>query len=208
MKPLSSAVLYRLSSASLILGCVLLVVGDLIRIAAGTAPTDPLLASGWFIQAIGAMLAALGLPATCLRQTSRPSVMSLVGVVGISLFLFVFLFGGLVHALVVPELAKRAPDLAVRPKGVGLAFLAGSLFLLIGSLSLGVATIRAGVLSRWVGILLIVGGIGVGVGHPLGKHVEDVGLVVLVAALGLAGLSLTSITQPFVRVSAQRPDNA
>lgn len=183
-----STTLYRISGVSLFLGCALLAIGDLVRVVTGDDPGNTLVASGWFLQSIGAMLAVLGLPGIYVRQGARTAVTSLVGLIGISLFLFLFgIFGGLLHALVVPELTKEA---VTRPLGVGLAFFAGSLFAVIGSFSLGIATMRAGVMSRAAGILVIAGGLISFFGHPLGMHVEDLGLLLLMAGLSWAGYDL------------------
>jgi hypothetical protein len=183
-----STALYRVSGLSLLVGCALLATGDLIRVAAGDDPGNKLVASGWFLQAIGAMLAVLGLPGTYVRQGALTAVASLVGLIGISLFLFLFgIFGGLLHALVVPELLQEG---VTKPLGVSLAFLTGALFAVIGSLSFGIATIRARVLSRGAGILVIPGGLILFFGHPLGMHVEDLGLLLLMAGLGWAGYDL------------------
>jgi hypothetical protein len=183
-----STTLYRVSAVSLVLGCALLAIGDLTRVAIGDEPGNTLVASGWFLQAIGAMLALLGLPGIYVRQGAITAVTSLVGLIGISLYLFLFgIFGGLLHALVVPELVKEG---VTKPLGVSLAFFAGALFAVIGSLSLGISTIRAGVLPRSVGILVIVGGLILFFGHPLGMHVEDLGLLLLMAGLGWVGYDL------------------
>lgn len=182
--------LYRLSGVSLVLGCVLLIVGDIIRIGAGTDPASTLLASGWFLQGIGSVLAALGLPGLYARYAAAVGVLGLVGVVGIAMFLFLFgIFGCLVHALVLPVLAKQPSGVPPRPVGVDMAFITGVIFVVVGCLCMGIATIRAHVLPRGVGALLIVGGVTLFVGHPI-THLEDVGLASLMIGLGWAGLSL------------------
>ncbi len=189
---MSSEKLFRLGGSCLFLGCVALVIGTSIRVAAGTDPSNTLVVVGWFVQAIGAMFAALGLPAVYLRHAGITGRLGLLGFIGISLFLFIFgIFGGLVHALVVPVLAAKGTGMAVRPASVGLAFFVAALLVLTGSLSWGIASIRTRVLPRPAGILPILGGLALFFGHSLG-HVEDIGLVALVAGLGWAGLSLTT----------------
>ncbi len=195
----STSRLYRLGGACLFAGCVVLVIGAGIRVSTGTDPSNTVAAAGWFVQAIGAMLVVLGLPAAYLRQAAVTGRLGLVGFVGISLFLFIFgIFGGLVHGLVVPVLAARGPAMAARPASVGLAFFAAALLGLVGSLSWGLTTVRARVFPRWTGILPIVGGLALFFGHPLGMHVEDIGLVALMAGLGWCGLSLRPDTAPSV----------
>lgn len=204
---MSSATLYRLSGVSLFLGCVLLVIGDLIRVASGTDPGNTLVASGWFLQAIGSMLVALGLPGIYLRQAADTGVPGLVGFIGTSLFFLIFgIFGGLLHGLVLPVLATEAPAVAKNaPAGVGLAFFSAALLVAIGSPSLGVATMRAGVLPRWAGALIIAGGLALFVGHPLPMHIEDAGLVLLLAGLGWLGLSLMSVPGAAGRGGTAKP---
>ena len=184
------ATLYRLSGASLVAGCALLALGDVVRVVSGSDPSNPLLAAGWFIQSVGAMLALLAVPGLYVRIAVPTGLAGLVGILGITLFLFYFgVFGGLVHALAVPGLAKQG---ASRPIPVDLGFIAAAVFATIGSLALGIGVLRSRTLPRSAAILLMAGGTALFVGHPLGMHLEDLGLAMLVAALGWAGLRLAS----------------
>ena len=200
---MSSARLSRFGGVSVSLGCMLLVIGDLLRVATGTDPGNMLVASGWFVQAVGAMLVALGLPAIYLRQAAETGAVGLVGFIGTSLYFLIFgIFGGLLHALVRPALA---PALA-KPAAVDLAFFVAALLVAIGGLALGVATIRAAVLPRQAGVLILVGALALFVGHPL-PHIEDAGLVLLVVGLGWLGLSLIAVPgQPVVAERKRRPE--
>lgn len=202
--------LFRLSGVSVVLGCTLVVIGDLIRVASGTDPGNTFVAFGWFIQAIGAMLVALGLPGIYLRQAVQTGVLGLVGFIGVSLFFLIFgIWGGLVHGVVLPVLATVAPTIARNaPPSVGLVFMSAALLGMLGSLALGVASLRAGILPRWAGALIIAGGVALFVGHPL-PHLEDVGLVVLLTGLGWLGLSLLSVPgRPGVADPQRRPIGA
>lgn len=191
---MSSATLYRLSGGILVIGCVVMVVGSLVISMAGSDLKSSLLASGWFVWAIGAMLVTFGLPAIYVRQAEYAGALGLAGVVGITLFLITHgIFLGLLQGLVLPVIATKAPAVANRmPAAVGLAALVGALLLLIGSLSMGFATIRAGAFPRGAGALIIAGGLAVFIGHPILDVVEEAGYVLLMAGFAWLGLSLLS----------------
>jgi len=79
------ATLYRQSGNSLLGGCGLLAVGDLIRVVAGPDPGNALLAIGWFLQAVGALLALLGIPGLYSRIVAGTGLLGVAGLTGIML---------------------------------------------------------------------------------------------------------------------------
>jgi len=184
------ATVYRASGLSLLLGSVVLISGAIIRVLAGADPANPHLATGWSIQAVGAMLVVLGLPGVYACQVQATGLLGLLGIVGTTLFFLIHgVFVGLLHGLVLPALATRAPDLATTaPPSVGLVLFSAALLGTLGSLLLGSATVRAGILPRWAGASIIVGGVAVFVGHGRGLHLDDAGLISLM--VGLAGLGV------------------
>ena len=177
------ASLHRISGLSLVAGCALMAIGDVLRVISGPDPANVLLAIGWFGQAVGAALAILGLPGFCARIAGT-DVLGVAGLAGVAVFLFYFgIFGGLLHALAVPGLISQG---ATRPHPVDIGFLVAAIFVMLGSLALGVALLRGRRLSPGAPALLIAGGVALVVGHPI-VHVEDAGLLLLLAGLGWAG---------------------
>lgn len=177
------ASLHRLSGLILVVGCALMAAGDVLRVISGPDPANVLLAVGWFGQAAGAALAILGLPGFWVR-IARTGVLGVAGLTGIAIFLFYFgIFGGLLHALAVPDLIAQG---ATRPHPVDIGFLVCVVLVMLGSVALGIALLRGRRLSPGAPALLITGGVTLVVGHPI-VHVEDAGLLLLLAGLGWAG---------------------
>jgi hypothetical protein len=200
---IAPATFFRMSGLSLVIGCGLLAVGDIVRVVSGADPSNPILAIGWFLQAAGAMLAIVGIPGFAARHGAGTGVMGVVGIVGISVFLFLFgVFGGFLHAVAVPALMQQG---VTKPIPVSITFFVAALFVLIGSLSLGIAAVRASALSRGTAALIMAGGLALFAGHPLGAHVEDLGLLLLMAGLGWAGYDVGFPRRP---VRAEDPIGA
>lgn len=192
---MSPSTIYRTGGVALILGCVVMVAGSLIIFVAGSDLRSTVLASGWVVWAIGAMLVAFGLPAAYAYSIEKTGLLGLAGFVGITLFLFTHgIFLGLLQGLALPVVATKAPAVGNHlPAAVGLAALTGALLLLIGSLGLGIATLRASVFPRGAGVLIIVGGLAVFIGHPLLDLLEEAGYVLLLAGLSWFGVSLLGL---------------
>lgn len=175
----------------MILGCTFLAIGDGVRIFAGSADSSILGGVGWFIQAFGAMLVTLGLPALYVVQAEASRWLALAGFIGLSIFLFLFgIFGGLLHSLVVVELARTAPGAAVRPVTVALSFFIGSMGAVLGGVAFGAAVVRGHRLPNHAGFLTMGGGLLLFIGHPIGLHVEDVGLWLLLGGIADSALAL------------------
>ena len=114
---MSSAKLYRLGGLSVILGAALFIIGTVIRMPSGDDMTSTVLATGWFFYAPAAMLTALGLPAVYLRQAHAAGRLGMIGFVATTLHLLILgVFAGLLHALILPSLARQVPNLT-RPHG-------------------------------------------------------------------------------------------
>ena len=185
--PVLMASLFRATAVAMVAGCSILAAGDLVRAVSGTDDANPFLALGWFIQAVGASLALLALPGFCTRVAGRAGVLGVAGIAGITLFLLYFgIFAGLLHALAVPGLTAQG---ATRPDAVKIGFLVSAIFGSLGSVALGAGLWRARHLSPAVPLLLIAGGVVLLAGHPI-PHVEDAGLLMLLAGLGWAGSRL------------------
>jgi len=176
--------LKKAAAAVVIAGCALLVIGDAVRIVAGSSDASIPGGVGWFTQAVGAMLVVPGLPALYARQAQSAPVLGLMAFVGLNLFMFLFgIFGGLLHSLVVVELARSDPNAAIRPVSVALSFFAGSMGAVVGGTGFGGAVIRGKGFPSHAGILAAVGGILLFIGHPLGMHIEDAGLWLLLGGV-------------------------
>src|ERR1700687_3646326 len=184
------ATLYRQSGNSLLGGRGVLAVGDLIRVVAGPDPGNALLAIGWFLQAVGALLALLGIPGLYSRIVAGTCLLCVAGLTGITIFLFYFgIFGGMLHALAVPDLVHQV---ASRPIPVDRGFFAAAVIVMIGSLALGIGVLRARVLSLAAAALIIAGGLALFVGHPI-MYAEDIGLLLLTVGLGWAGFGVRAV---------------
>lgn len=183
---MTMASLYPISGLSLVAGCALMGIGDVMRVISGPDPAQPLLAIGWFFQAAGAALAIIGLPGFSAVIARLTGALGVAGLVGIAIFLFYFgIFGGLLHALAVPGLLSQG---ATRPHPVDIGFLLSAISVMLGSLALGVALLRGRHLSPAAPALLMVGGVVLVAGHPF-AHVEDAGLLLLLVGLGWAGFT-------------------
>lgn len=196
---MSPTTLYRGGGTAAVIGCILMVIGAL-GVTAVVDRHSMLLASSWFVWAIGAMLVLLGLPAIYAHGADKAGILGLVGFVAMSLYFFIHgIFLGLIHGLVLPVLATTAPDLT-RPKAVGLTVFVGALLVLVGSISFGIATARGGVYPRTAGALVAAGGLIMFVGHPVLHGVEVAGFVLFMAGLGWLGLNLLSTMGRSTRV--------
>lgn len=168
-------------------GCGAVAAGDIIRIIAGDDSANSVVALGWGIQALGAMLAVVGLPGIYQRHVRRTGRLGIAGLGGITVFLFLFgVFGGVLHAVAVPTLVREG---ITKPAGVSQAFIVGVVFALLGTLALGIATIRAGV-RRGISVLLFAGGVALLIGHPIGMHLEAAGLLLVLFGLAWASLPM------------------
>lgn len=182
---LSAAPSEHLIVLSWMVGCAVLAAGDIIRVVAGNDSANSVVALGWGIQALGAMLAVVGLPGIYHRHVRGTGRLGLAGLAGITLFLFLFgVFGGVLHAVAVPELLREG---VTKPPGVSQTFFVGVIFALLGCVALGAATLRAR-LRPGIAALLFLGGGALLIGHPIGMHVEDLGLLLVLGGLAWAAV--------------------
>ncbi len=151
---------------------------------------------------VGAALVILGLPAAYTQLLRAGGLLSVTGVVLVSVaWMFLGLFVSLYAALVAPWLADHAPGLlgasAPSPAGVVIAFLVALLAELLGSVLLGVPFIRGHLSPRWVGyalptaaVLTIVGDLIASAGPARDLAVNlfsNVGPMLLMVALATLG---------------------
>ncbi len=83
---MSSTTLYRLSGISLLIGSLLLIIGDIPDFFTGNDQSSAIFTASALIRLIGAMLIALGLPGMYARFAGRAGVLGLIG------FTFTFLY--------------------------------------------------------------------------------------------------------------------
>ena len=168
---MSSRMLYRLSGGTLIAASFLSIVNTILGTVLYPGNTTPqqYMSLPWLLArlviVIGSLLFVIGLPGMYLRQAGRAGVLGLVGFI---LVFFGSLLAGAFFTLTVtvfPLLAQVDPKLLegeFLPGGMFLLLLVFSLLNMIGAILLGIATMRAHVFPRWIGVLLIIAGIGMG----------------------------------------------
>ena len=195
---MATSTLQRLNGLCFLVGCAVLIIGTVMHALAVNDLTDPLLAAGWFVMALGAILIVVGLPGSYAQQARWGGLLGLLGFIGIIyFFLIIGIFAGLLHGLVLPGLATQVSGLDnLKPGSVEILLLSGAILGTLGSLLLGISTIRAGILPRWTGALIIVGGLTMFFGHGLPFHIEDAGLIIMVIGLSGMGWRLLSEVAP------------
>jgi hypothetical protein len=199
---MSSTTLYRLSGISLLIGSLLVILGDIPGFFIGNDQTSIISTTSALIRLIGAMLIALGLPGMYARFATRASVMGLIGFTCTFFFVLVGMAEEVILAFVFPFLAAHGLLGSGRPPlGLLIFYSVGDLLMLVGSILLGLAIIRAAVLPRWVGAALMVGGILYAVGSVLRLPIGDVGLIIFAAGLAWLAVGMWSKQQAAVEAS-------
>ncbi len=159
---MSQAALYRIAAAALLVGAVLVTVGNLLAPQGGARAA---VASGAYYPAaivvlLGGLLVMASLPAIYLRQRAESSVLGLTGIVAILVSAMPLTVGfPLVQVLVYPWLATMDISNAALNDGptvFTVFFAVASAVVSLGGVLFGVATIRARVFSRRLGIGFIV----------------------------------------------------
>lgn len=186
---MSLETLFRWSGLSLLLGALLAASGALLTIGSLANPFDPVWRAAGLLGLLGWLLLAMGLPGLYARQAARARKLGLVGFI-------IFFFGGMVagmgqntiYGFILPWLSAQADTRPVLEQGtpaLDAFFVSGELLLVIGAVLLGIATMRAGVLNRWMGALLIAGGMVRLLGQAvLPGFTGVVGIILLFAAPG------------------------
>jgi hypothetical protein len=202
---MSSTTLYRLSGISLLIGSLLLIIGDIPDFFSGNDPASAIAVSSSVIRLIGAMLIALGLPGIYSRFAGRVGVL---GLIGFTCTFFFFLMGVVSETIVIFTLpillAHGLLNGGAPPLGLLIISLAGALLALVGGILLGIAIIRAAISPRWAGVVLIVGGLIFALGSALDLPITNVGLILFAAALAWLALGMWS-KQPITGEAAHSP---
>ncbi|GLV54513.1 hypothetical protein KDH_13600 [Dictyobacter sp. S3.2.2.5] len=193
---MSSTTLYRLSALSLLIGCVLVILGIVPGFFLGDQnPASTINVVSSIVRLVGAMLAVLGLPGVYAASYRKAGVLALIGVVGTFIWLAMAMAFELIIAFVLPFLAEKAPKLTAdgaMPAGLFIFLIIGGLITLIASLMLGIVVLRSHISSRLIGILLIIGAIVSFVGNFLPRVISDVGIAILLIALAWIALGVWS----------------
>lgn len=201
---MSSRTLYRLSGISLLIGSLLLIIGDIPGFFSGNDQASTIAVSSALIRLIGAMLVVLGLPGMYARFAERVGILGLIGFTCTFFFILIGMASETILAFIFPFLATHGLLGGGRPPlGLLIFFSVGDLLVLIGGILLGIAVLRAAVLPRWAGALLIVGGILYAVGSVLRLPIGDVGLILF--AVGLAWLAVGMLSKQSATVEAAHP---
>jgi|SRR5579859_1103934 len=175
---------HRWGARILLLGCLLLGVGSLIRMVASSDVTDQLQATSWSVQAPGGVLALIGFPIIYTQRATQLGILGFLAYIALMVFLAIFgVFASLLHGLVLPSVELQAPGV-VEPTSVLLVMPFGAIMGMLGAIALGIASWRAGGLPRSGGVLMILGGFGLFLGHGMPLHVGDASLVVFLIGLG------------------------
>lgn len=201
---MSSTTLYRLSGISLLIGSLLLIIGDIPGFFAGDNQVSTISTISSLIRLIGAMLIALGLPGMYTRQAGRIGILGLIGFTCTFFFVLIGMASEVILAFVFPFIAAHGLlNSGPPPVGLLVFFSVGDLLALVGGILLGLAIMRAAVLPRWAGVLLIVGGLLYAVGSVLRLPIAEVGLILFAA--GLAWLAVGMLSKQPTTVEASLP---
>lgn len=201
---MSSRTLYRLSGISLLIGSLLLIIGDIPGFFIGNDQASTIFTISSLARLIGAMLIASGLPCMYARFAERSGVLGLVGFTCTFFFILVGMATEAILTFIFPFLAAHGL-LSGGPPPLGLLifFSVGDLLGLLGGILLGIAVLRAAVLPRWAGAFLIVGGILFSIGSVLRLPIAEVGLMLF--AVGLAWFAVGMLSKPQAAVEAPLP---
>jgi hypothetical protein len=202
---MSSTTLYRLSGISLLIGSLLLIIGDIPDFFSGNGQASTISTASAVIRLIGTMLIALGLPGIYSRFAGRVGVL---GLIGFTCTFFFFLMGVVSETIVIFTLpillAHGLLNGGAPPLGLLIISLADALLALVGGILLGIALIRAAISPRWAGAVLIVGGFIFALGSALDLPTTNVGLILFAAGLAWLALGMWS-KQPITGEAAHSP---
>ncbi len=201
---MSSTTLYRLSGISLLIGSLLLIIGDIPDFFTGNDQTSVIFTASALIRLIGAMLIALGLPGMYARFAERVGVLGLIGFTGTFFFILMAIASETIVAFIFPVLvAHGLLNGGPPPLGLLIISLADALLALVGGVLLGIAIIRAAISPRWAGVVLIVGSLPFALGSALDLPITDGGLIIFAA--GLVWLAVGMWSKQPTRVEAPFP---
>jgi hypothetical protein len=181
---MSSRTLSRLSGISLLIGSLLLIIGDIPDFFIGNDQASTIAVSSALIRLIGAMLIALGLPGMYIRFARRAGILGLIGFTGTFFFILMAIASETNVAFTLPILVAHG-------------LLNG------GPPPLGIAIIRAAISPRWAGAVLIVGCIPYALGSALDLPITDPGIIILAA--GLTWLAVGMLSKQPTTVEASLP---
>jgi len=201
---MSSTTLYRLSGISLLVGSLLLIIGDIPSFFNGNDPSSTIFTVSSLIRLMGAMLIALGLPGMYARFAGRAGVLGLIGFTFTFLYILVGIASETIVAFIFPVLIAHGllNGSGLPPLGLLIISLADALLALLGGILLGIAVIRVAMPSRWAGVALIAGGFVFAISSVLDLPITDVGLIIFAA--GLAWLALGMWSKQSTPVEAAR----
>jgi hypothetical protein len=201
---MSSTTLYRLSGISLLIGSLLLIIGDIPDFFSGNDQASAIAVSSALIRLIGAMLIALGLPGMYAIFAGRAGVLGLIGFTCTFFFILIGMASETILAFVFPFLAAhKLLGGGPPPLGLLIFYSLGDLLALVGGILLGLAIIRAVIPPRWAGVLLIIGSLLYAVGSVLRLPIAEVGLILF--AVGLAWLAVGMWSKQSATVEAALP---
>lgn len=201
---MSSTTLSRLSGISLLIGGLLLIIGDVPDFFTGNGQASAISTASALIRLIGVMLIALGLPGMYARFAGRAGVLGLIGFTSTFFFFLMAVFSEAIVIFTLPLLfAQGHLNDGMPPLGLLIGSLADAVLALVGGILLGLAVMRTDLLPRWAGMVLIVGSIPFALGTALDLPITDVGLIVFAA--GLVWLAVGMLSKQPTTVEAPHP---
>ena len=184
---MSSTTLNRLRGISLLIGSLLVIIGDIPGFFAGNDQASTIAVTTALIRLIrliGAMLIVLGLSGVYARFAGQAGILGLIGFICTIFFILIGMASEAIIAFVFPLLAAHGLlHGGSAPRSLLIFYSIDDLLGLVGGLLLGIAVMRTSILPRWAGALLIVGGFLYAVGSILHLPISDVGLIVFAAGL-------------------------
>jgi hypothetical protein len=202
---MSSSTLYRLSGISLLIGSLLLIIGDISSFFSGNDQASTIAVSSALIRLIGAMLIALGLPGMYVRFAKRAGILGLIGFTGTFFFILMAIASETIVIFTLPLLLTQGLlSGGAPPLGLLIISLADALLALVGGTLLGIAIIRAAISPRWAGAVLIVSSLIFALGSALDLPITNAGLILFAAALAWLTLGMWS-KQPIIGEVAPSP---
>src|SRR5258708_8393842 len=137
---MSSRTLYRLSGISLLIGSLLLIIGDIPGFFIGNDQASTIFTISSLARLIGAMLIASGLPCMYARFAERSGVLGLVGFTCTFFFMLVALATEAILTFIFPFLSPHGLlSGGPPPLGLLILFSFGDLLLLIRVILLGIS---------------------------------------------------------------------
>jgi hypothetical protein len=189
--------LLRLGGSALVAGSFLLVAVDLVlRFNNGDiAHSNPINIAARVVAIPAGLLLIVGLPAAVAVAARRSLVLSVLGLLLITLSVLIYDSAvALLDAVVLPYLASQHISLSHPPGPMFLVFVGGGFAQITGTILLGIAMFKGRAFAPVAGALLVASGVIMAATvAPLAEWLDSIATVAMMAGLGLAGAQLAGI---------------